>query len=201
MTSSENFLREFHTANPGATARARGRAGSYARMAARARRDARVLDLACGDGALLAERGPRAIGIDLTLAELHAAQGRHACACARAQALPFAAGSFDTVTCHFAFMQFDDLPAVVGELARVLVPGGAFLALLGGGPPATGDAAFHRFLALLPPRAAPRLGAPRAKTEAGWRALITGWRVAPIARWELDLSGTYDEEWSFLGAS
>jgi len=201
MTSSENFLREFHTAHPGVTARALARGGSYARMAVRVRRDARVLDLACGDGALLAELGPRAIGIDLTLAELDAAQGRHACACARAQALPFAAGSFDTVTCHFAFMLFDDLPAVVGELARVLAPGGDFLALLGGGPTAAGDDAFHRFLALLPPRAAPRLGDPRAKSEAGWRALFRGWRVAPFERWELDLSGTFEEVWSFLGAS
>lgn len=202
MSSSEKFLREFHTVHPGGTSRAFARTGSYARLAARVRPDARVLDLACGDGALLAELGPNAIGIDLTAAELRAVRGeRDRIARARAQALPFAAHSFDAVTCHLAFMLFDDLPAVVRELARVLAPGGDFLALLGGGPTATGDDAFHRFLALLPPRAAPRLGDSRAKSEAGWRELFAGWRVAPFERWELDLSGTFEQVWSLLGAS
>jgi len=201
MTASENFLREFHTAHPGVTARAFARAGSYARMAARVRRDARVLDLACGDGALLAELGTRATGIDLTLAELRVRSGDARVACARAQALPFAARSFDAVTCHLAFMLFDDIEAVIRELARVLVAGGEFFALLGGGPTAHGDDAYHRFLALLPPRAAPRLGDPRAKSEAGWRELFQRWNVAPFERWELDLSGTFDQVWAFLGAS
>ncbi|MEP6861171.1 MAG: class I SAM-dependent methyltransferase [Deltaproteobacteria bacterium] len=211
MTSSENFLREFHTEHAGITSRAFGSAGSYARFAARVPAGARVLDLACGDGALLDHLGPQVIGIDLTLAELHAAQSRHACAgalagnarlaCARAQALPFAAHRFDAVTCHLAFMLFDDLPAVVRELERVLVPGGALLALLGGGPTADGDDAFHRFLDLLGPRSTPRLGDPRAKSEAGWRELMPRWRIAPFERWTLDLSGTFDHVCAFLGAS
>ena len=201
MTASENFLREFHTAHPGSTARAFARAGSYARIAARVPRGARVLDLACGDGALLAELGTRATGIDLTLAELRVRAANARVACARAQALPFAPNSFDAVTCHLAFMLFDDIEAVVRELARVLVSGGDFFALLGGGPTANGDDAFHRFLALLPQRAAPRLGDPRAKSEAGWRDLFQGWRLSPFERWELDLSGTFDQVWAFLGAS
>ncbi|HET9992927.1 MAG TPA: class I SAM-dependent methyltransferase [Kofleriaceae bacterium] len=215
MTSSENFLREFHTAHAGATSRAFARAGSYARLTARVPPQARVLDLACGDGALLAELGAGALGIDVTLAELHEAQARLAragapgsetlIAAARAQALPFAAHRFDAVTCHLAFMLFDDLPAVVRELERVLVPGGDFVALLGGGPTADGDDAFHRFLALLDqqsvPRTVPRLGDPRAKSEAGWQAVMPRWQVAPFERWTLDLSGSFDEVWSFLGAS
>lgn len=211
MTSSEKFLRDFHTEHATVTSHAFERAGSYARLAARVPPGGRVLDLACGDGALLAELGANAIGIDLTLAELRAAQTRHACAdalasesriaCARAQALPFAAHSFDAVTCHLAFMLFDDLPLVVRELERVLVPGGSFIALLGGGPTADGDDAFHRFVDLLGPRTTPRLGDPRAKSEAGWRELMPRWRIAPFERWALDLSGTFDEVWAFLGAS
>lgn len=205
MTSSEKFLREFHSAHAGATSRAFERAGSYARLAAQVPAHARVLDLACGDGALLAHLGPNAIGVDLTVAELRAAQGRHAragaLACARAQALPFAAHRFDVVTCHLAFMLFDDLPAVVAELERVLVPGGDFFAVLGGGPTADGDDAFHRFLALLGPRTTPRLGDPRAKSEAGWRELMPRWQVAPFERWTLDLSGSFEAVWAALGAS
>jgi SAM-dependent methyltransferase len=122
-------------------------------------------------------------------------------ACARAQSLPFAAHSFDAVTCHLAFMLFDDLPAVVRELERVLVPGGMFLALLGGGPTADGDDAFHRFLDLLGPRTTRRLGDPRAKSESGWGELMPRWRIAPFERWALDVSGTFDQVWTFLGAS
>jgi SAM-dependent methyltransferase len=197
VTEHERFLRDFHAAHPGITARTMQRAGSYDRLAARVE-GGRVLDLACGDGALLARLPAGAIGLDLSREELGTAprvvQGR-------AQQLPFAAGSFEVVTCHLAFMLFDDLPSVVRELERVLVPGGAFLALLGGGPTADGDDAFHRFLDHLGPRTAPRLGDPRAKSETGWRELMPRWRIAPFERWELDLSGTFDQVSAFLGAS
>jgi SAM-dependent methyltransferase len=192
-------LRAFHAAHPGITARALERGGSYARLAARVGAG-RVLDLACGDGALLRRLPPDAIGLDLSREELgalpRAVQGR-------AQALPFAAGSFDAVACHLAFMLFDDAPAVVAELARVLVPGGRFVALLGGGPTADGDDAFHRFLAALRPHvlAPRRFGDPRARSEAGWRALFAGWSEPSFERWELDLGGTFDEVWAFVGAS
>jgi SAM-dependent methyltransferase len=109
--------------------------------------------------------------------------------------------AFDVVTCHLAFMLFDELATVVRELERVLVPGGEFVALLGGGPTAEGDDAFHRFLRLLPPRTAPRLGDPRARHEAGWRELMPRWNVRPFERWTLDLGGTFDQVWAFLGAS
>lgn len=169
-------------------------------MAALVAPSERVLDLACGDGTLLAQLGPQAVGLDFSREELAAALSPRVVQ-GRAQALPFATASFDACTCHLAFMLFDDIEQVVAELARVLVPGGRFLALLGGGPTAIGDDAFHRFLALLGRPASPRLGDPRARSEQGWQSLFPGWDTPPFERWELDLGGTFDEVWAFLGAS
>jgi len=174
------------------------RAGSYDRLAARC--TGRVLDLACGDGPLLA-RVPGAVGLDLSPGELALARQRGCEAVeGRAQELPFADRSFDTVACHLAFMLFDDIERVVAELGRVLVPGGRFVAVLGGGPTAEGRDAFHDFLDLLP-KGGRRFGDPRAKSEAGWRALFAGWSEPRFERWELDLSGPFEEVWQFLGAS
>ncbi|MBA3457531.1 MAG: class I SAM-dependent methyltransferase, partial [Deltaproteobacteria bacterium] len=116
MSEREAFVREFHARNPGITAEAFGRAGSYARLAAVVRSasrvpDARILDLACGDGALLAHLGPAAAGIDLSREELVAARARVGARVVlvqgRAQQLPFADASFDACACHLAFMLFD----------------------------------------------------------------------------------------------
>ena len=208
MTSVEQeaFLRRFHAAHPGATSHALARTGCYARFAARIPLTARVLDLASGDGPLLAHLPPSAIGLDISLPDLRGAPAGARVVQGRAQALPFTDGAFDVVACHLAFMLFGELDHVVAELRRVLVPGGRFLALLGGGPTADGDDAFHRFLALLAPhgRAAPRFGDPRARSEAGWRDLFSaenGWGPIAFERWEVDASGTFDEVWAFLGAS
>jgi SAM-dependent methyltransferase len=198
VSEHERFLRAFHDARPGNTARALERAGSYDRLAARCA--GRVLDLACGDGPLLA-RVPGAVGIDLSAGEVAAARKRGCEAVeGRAQALPFPDGSFDTVACHLAFMLFDEIERVVAELHRVLAPGGRFVAVLGGGPTAEGRDAFHEFLERLP-KGGRRFGDPRAKSEAGWRQLFAGWSEPVFERWELDLSGSFDEVWRFLGAS
>lgn len=200
----ERFLRRFHAAMPGSTSRALARGASYERLAALVEPAARTLDLGCGDGHLarvLASRGCRTVGVDLSLAELGLAGGN--VACARAQALPFADRSFDAAVSHFAFMLFEDADQVVAELARVLVPGGRFAAILGGGPTADGDDAFHRFLALArhQVRAPIRFGDPRAKSEAGWRSVFAEWRDVTFERDLIDLSGSFDEVWQFLGAS
>ncbi|HEY3805601.1 MAG TPA: class I SAM-dependent methyltransferase [Kofleriaceae bacterium] len=198
---SEAFLRAFHAAHAGAMSRAFERGGSYERLAALVPPGARVLDLACGDGALLRWLGDRAIGIDVSHHELELAQGR--VAQARAQALPIAANAIDVCTCHLAFMLFDEPERVVAELARVIAPGGAFLAVLGGGPTAEGPRdAFHEFLAILDEeRRIPALGDPRTRRETGWRELFAGWNVAPFERWEIDLGGTFDEIWQFASTS
>jgi SAM-dependent methyltransferase len=199
----ERFLRTFHGAHPGITSAALARGVSYRRLADCVVAGQRLLDLGCGDGhllALLAGRGCRPIGLDVSLAEL--AGTARARACARAQALPFAAGSFDAVVSHLVFMLLDEIEAVVGELGRVLVPGGSFHAVLGGGPTADGDDAFHRFLAVGRGvlAAMPGAGDPRAKSEAGWRALFAGWEVG-FERVEVDLGGSFEDVWRFLGAS
>ena len=210
---SEAFLRQFHDGHAGITSRVLARGGSYERLAARvcverARVDdaetnphqLRVLDLGCGDGYLLdllAARRCDAVGLDISRAEL--ALAKRPRVQARAQQLPFADGAFDAAVSHLAFMLMDEPERVVAELARVLVPGGAFHAVLGGGPTADGCDAFHRFLALGRPRG-PRLGDRRAGAEAGWRELFAGWQL-DFERWEIDLAGSLDEVWAFLASS
>jgi SAM-dependent methyltransferase len=221
----EAFLRRFHAARPGCTSEALARGGTYHRLAALVPAGARVLDLGAGDGylcELLAARGARAVGVDFSHDELARfgarvrrlgeagpaggalAGGALAAVAARAQELPFAAGAFDACVSHLAFMLMADAPAVVRELARVLVPGGRFAALLGGGPVADAPAgdAFHRFLAIARTRLnAFALGDPRARSERGFRELFAGWDSVGFERWEVDLGGSFDEVWSFLGAS
>ncbi len=219
------FLRRFHAARPGITSAALARGGTYHRLAALVPAGARVLDLGAGDGLLcelLAARGAVAVGVDFSHEELARFAGRAPAAAAaavavapgpapcaalaRAEALPFADASFDAAVSHLALMLMD-APAVVRELSRVLAPGGRFLALLGGGPvaePPDPDArdAFHRFLAIAGPRfRGPRLGDPRVRSERGFRELFAGWTEVGFERWEVDLGGSFDEVWAFLGAS
>ena len=100
----------------------------------------RALDLACGTGditLLLARRYPggRVVGLDLSPAMLARARRR-----LRGQAnlsfrlgdldrLPYPAGSFDLVTGGYALRNAPDLRRSLGEVSRVLKPGGtaAFL--------------------------------------------------------------------------
>src|SRR5437870_4360862 len=98
----------------------------------------RVLDVACGTGTITraaAERvGPtgRVVGLDLNPVMLARAQaipqpdGGSAIEWreADATALPFADATFDVVCCHQGLMFFPDRPAALGEMCRVLVPGG-----------------------------------------------------------------------------
>lgn len=93
-----------------------------------------VLELGCGAARwsiALARKGARPTGLDLSLAQL--AQARTEIRRARvsvplvrgsAEAIPFAAGSFDIVFCDWGAMTFADPRRTVPECARVLRPGG-----------------------------------------------------------------------------
>jgi SAM-dependent methyltransferase len=97
-------------------------------------RSQRVLDVACGTGALtcqLPERvGPdgSVVGLDANPEMLRVARTkpeRVEWIEASAEALPFGDRSFDAVVSQFGFMFFLDRPAALREMMRVLRPGGS----------------------------------------------------------------------------
>jgi demethylmenaquinone methyltransferase/2-methoxy-6-polyprenyl-1,4-benzoquinol methylase len=87
----------------------------------------RVVDVGCGTGDLsrmLAHRGLRALGVDLSLGMLRAAPSGPVLVQADALRLPVADGAVDGVTSGFALRNVADLDALLAELARVVRPGG-----------------------------------------------------------------------------
>jgi len=93
-------------------------------------RGRRVLDVAGGDGYWAGQarrRGAYAVSIDLSRAKMTSGrQLAFAPALLEADALrlPFRDGSFDKVMSICAIEHFDDGPRALGEMARVLAPGG-----------------------------------------------------------------------------
>ena len=98
----------------------------------------RVLDVASGTAAVAIELARAAptrtvVGIDQSPEMLAAGRERVDRAClsgrielreARAEELPFADGEFDALTFTYLLRYVDDVPATLGELARVVRPGG-----------------------------------------------------------------------------
>jgi SAM-dependent methyltransferase len=93
----------------------------------------RVLDVACGTGALtcaVADRvgpGGSVIGLDANpemLAVARRKSTRIEWLEGKAEALPLPDDSFDAVVSQFGFMFFQDRPAALREMMRVLRPGG-----------------------------------------------------------------------------
>lgn len=170
--AAERFLTDFHDRLPGGSSRAfacltiadetgRHHASPYhalvdrVQAAAAALPPGPLLDLACGDGHLLALLAHSAkpsrsaatppaaastttarplLGVDFSAGELAAARARLGAAVllhrARAQALPLADASVAVITCHMALMLMAEPEVVVAELRRVLRPGGRLLAVL-----------------------------------------------------------------------
>jgi SAM-dependent methyltransferase len=100
---------------------------------------ARVLEIGCGDGDVLADlvslgaRPDRVLGVDLLEDEIAGARARHPelrFAVANGEALDAPDGTFDVVALFTVFTSIldDDMSArVAAEVDRVLVPGGAVL--------------------------------------------------------------------------
>jgi ubiquinone/menaquinone biosynthesis C-methylase UbiE len=91
----------------------------------------RVLDVGCGDGQIsrLAGRlGADVVGIDPTwnCVTVAAERGGASFARAAAAALPFADASFDAVVACLVFEHIREVDEAIGEVARVLQPGGRF---------------------------------------------------------------------------
>ena len=94
-----------------------------------------TLDVACGPGSVVAafaRLARRSVGLDATAAmlqqarELLAAQGLKNAELHQGDVyrLPFAHGSYDIVTCRFAFHHFQAPEKALGEMVRVCRPGG-----------------------------------------------------------------------------
>ena len=93
-----------------------------------------ILDVACGTGDMVLElmkHGCKVTGIDLSEEMLTIAQQKTAAAVrmGNAEALPFADGEFDAVTCAFGVRNFVHLEAGLREMLRVLKPGGKLVIL------------------------------------------------------------------------
>lgn len=108
-----------------------------------------ALDVACGTGDMVLEllkQGADVTGVDLSeemmaVAKRKTAGWQPAYQVADAEHLPFGDASFDAVTCAFGVRNFVHLEQGLGEMVRVLKPGGrmAILEL------ATPDSPFIRF--------------------------------------------------------
>ncbi len=97
-----------------------------------------VLDIGCGDGHFAsiayADHLPIDVGIDVLARDLPEAARRpgvyRQVLFASATALPFAAGSFNTVVSNCVIEHIPDNAAVLREISRVLRPGGVFATTL-----------------------------------------------------------------------
>ena len=105
----------------------------------------RVLDAGCGSGRLtvaLALTGAEVTGIDTNAGQLAQARSRGDEAGVGLTLLeadlegrlPFGDASFDAVTSRLALMAVGDPPATLGELCRVLEPGGRLVTVLWASP-------------------------------------------------------------------
>jgi len=101
------------------------------------RAGARALDLATGTGDIafaLAARGARVVGLDVTFRMIELARAKDGERVARflvgdMLALPFPDASFDIVTTGYGLRNVPNLNQAIGEIHRVLKPGGRMLSL------------------------------------------------------------------------
>lgn len=188
-------------------------ASAYAKSASHARGDdlgtllaalastpgQRAADIATGTGhtaLALAAAGLSVIGLDPTpamLAEarrLAAAQGLTAAVrweCADADHLPLPDASFDVVTCRRAFHHFPDPAHALGEMVRLLAPGGR-LGVTDMCPTAETAATVHQLERL-------RDATHRtALTDAQWRALLAQANLT-VCTWQVSEEPSTFAQW------
>lgn len=150
----------------------------------------RALDVACGTGmstVALAVLAGTVVGLDLSpeMMRVAPAAPNVTYMLGRAEHLPFAAGSFDAVTCSSGVHWFDQ-PRFFAELSRVLRPGGwigLYDHYFWGMPGVAGFRAwvqeyFERYP--LPPRNL-QVGDPRTETPVGFLVVATDRFDDPIA--------------------
>ncbi|WP_312952415.1 malonyl-ACP O-methyltransferase BioC [Superficieibacter sp.] len=109
---------------------------------------ARVLDAGCGPGAMSRywqTRGSQVTALDLSaqmLAEAQRQQVAHQYVLADIESLPLDAASFDLAWSNLAVQWCDDLRQAIGQLCRVVRPGGtvAFTTLIAGSLPEVAQA-------------------------------------------------------------
>ncbi|MEE6259870.1 class I SAM-dependent methyltransferase [Plantactinospora sonchi] len=92
--------------------------------------DGRCLEIGCGTGvyaAPVSALGRTPFGVDLSAGMLRYAAGRLPIARADAGRLPFRDGSFPAVVAVMVHTDMPDYPTVLGEVARVLAPGGVLV--------------------------------------------------------------------------
>lgn len=108
--------------------------GVFEWLAAKA--EERILDVGCGDGQLsvrIAAAGARVVGLDASQEMAAAARGRGIEVVeASAERMPLEDRSFDAVFSNAALHWVRDHDAMMGEVHRVLKPGGRFVAEMGG---------------------------------------------------------------------
>jgi len=105
---------------------------SYFRELARSHTQNRVLEIGCGEGALLAAiSAAKKSGIDPSINALRTARSRSAaqCAVARCEELPYASSSFDLIVTVGVMEHFEDPDAAAREICRVLAESGHYIAL------------------------------------------------------------------------
>ena len=132
--------------------------------------DARILEVGCGSGLIWSrnrDRVPAGWRVTLTdfspgmLAAARTALGasaeRYAFAEADAQALPFAADSFDAVIAHHMLYHVPDRTKAYAEFRRVLAPGGRVIVALNGRAHLAG---IDDLVAAYDPKAAPAGNSP-----------------------------------------
>ena len=195
LSPQEKFLKKFHSELPGCTSQTMAQAtdkeghSSYQLLANIIPKTGafKVLDVACGDGFLLAQLARREqlglelFGIDMRKEELLAAEKRVGSAAnlqlGRIQMLPYPDSSIDFVLCHMAFMLFDNIEEVIAEIERVLKPGGSFSAIVSAAGVQTPSQTIFRELHSKTLNKNEfeflwKIGDPRTRSEEGMRSLF-----------------------------